>query len=184
MRESLRYDGATAISMVWWMQNKSSTRKINVIESMGEQSPDTVLAFHSTAVMNAWSASGVWFGYPALTESAVSLTRRACRRAWNIIHKLQRRGFTFGFGRWDEPHTCGEPYNCPSTLRSAGDAGCTFIPFPFTDVTLRKAPFAEISWKLTTAGACIAATPHADVELEGFRYCRQLVFSEDGGVPW
>ncbi|KAJ7893234.1 hypothetical protein B0H13DRAFT_1886480 [Mycena leptocephala] len=39
-------------------------------------------------------------------------------------------GFTIGINEYDSPHTCGEDWSCPATLRTTDDGGCSYSPFP------------------------------------------------------
>ncbi|KAF8193081.1 hypothetical protein K438DRAFT_1969565 [Mycena galopus ATCC 62051] len=141
VRESAEYDDAASVARVWWLGKDDCDEKVNVVECLSTNPLDTITSFHSTAVMNAWCAAGLWMAYPALTLQGLTLTTphlipfvtddvNSQERAYNIVNKYRMRGFDFLLGRLDYPHSCGHELACPATLRRSDDAGCLFVPFP------------------------------------------------------
>ncbi|KAJ7914193.1 hypothetical protein B0H13DRAFT_1568836, partial [Mycena leptocephala] len=139
VRQTTEYEDATAIGRVSWLQTDGSRMKINVIESLTDSPYDTVTAFHSTAVMNAWTGHKIWIAYPDLTLHRSSITTPHLmplpeddlpthQRAWKVLNKYTRRGYFFLLD-CDIPHIRGVDYNCPATLRRTDDPGCLSIRF-------------------------------------------------------
>ncbi|KAJ7086504.1 hypothetical protein C8R44DRAFT_893569 [Mycena epipterygia] len=140
-KQTSDYGGVDSIANVWWMTSLANGAKINVIESLTASPYDSIVLFHCTAVMAAWTALGLWVAYPDLTMSGAAIVTPATmplgendlkshQDAWRILRKYRRRGFVFYLNEYGQTHTCGVALNCPATLRSTDDAGCLFTPFP------------------------------------------------------
>ncbi|KAJ7917024.1 hypothetical protein B0H13DRAFT_1608728 [Mycena leptocephala] len=133
------YTFANGVGRVWTLLRKDSGKKINVIESMTESPFDTIVQFHSTCVMGAWTARGVWHAYPALTIAGTTIATPDtmsiypgilyAERTRKVLQKYIKRGYSFSLSEYDAPHVCGDDKNCPTTLRSTDDNGCMFMPF-------------------------------------------------------
>ncbi|KAJ7158198.1 hypothetical protein C8R43DRAFT_882488, partial [Mycena crocata] len=156
------YNFAAGIGRVWTLRLRHSTITINVIESLTLNPFDAVCHFHSTCVFGAWTASGIWHGYPLLTLQGRSLTTpmqlplgndlRTHQHIWNILRKYRHRGFSFVLGELEEDHVCGEHYSCPATTRTTDDPGCLWIPFPPWLYDDESPPVYETSWSLGGTG--------------------------------
>ncbi|KAK7001758.1 hypothetical protein R3P38DRAFT_3216045 [Favolaschia claudopus] len=168
-REARCYGTTNRIRIIWWMTKPSSALKINIIECTSHNPLDAITTFHSTAVMNAWTGTGIWIAYPALTLSNVTMTSpfllplenvglREHQTAWKVLHKYGSRGFQFQFGEYNVPHICGQDYSCPATLRNTHDAGCLFLPFPKGRLEVCYRPSHITRWSLRGAG-CAANSP-------------------------
>lgn len=182
------YRFASGIARVCTMRHHDG-QKINVFEALTENPFDVVGHFHLTCVYGAWSANGVLHCYPRLTASGIALTSpskfplgegsKARINCWNILHKYTDRGFTVSLNEYDKPHTCGEDWNCPATLRTTDDAGCAYSPFPpwlYDDDTI--APSVSC-WTLGGSGCSRGVLTRTDGTVVS------LVASVQGmTVPW
>lgn len=133
-RRSHEYDTAQGLRYVWWLTHPDTNRpSINVIESLSDNALDAVLHFHSTPVMGAWVAAGLWHAYPKPTMRHLALSsqqrlpltgeKAARSQAEKVVRKYMARGYKF-VSEWIHPHTCGVDWSCPITLRTSTDPGC------------------------------------------------------------
>jgi hypothetical protein len=70
---STAYQFTASMSSVWTMVHPLG-EEIKIIESLTDNALDAVMHFHLTCVFGAWTADGVWYGYPDLTASLRSIT--------------------------------------------------------------------------------------------------------------
>ena len=158
---SNQYSMSDGIRRIWTLENHRG-KKINVIEALSSNPFDAVIHLHSTCVMGAVTASGIWHAYPELTMKSQSLmtpftlplknTVKYHRHVWMMLREHVRRGFSFHLGENSNRHTCGQDPNCPVTLRSTCDRGCMFIPFPTWDCTNDVEPHRAVCWTLGGTG--------------------------------
>ncbi|KAJ7131536.1 hypothetical protein C8R43DRAFT_660134 [Mycena crocata] len=141
---AIAYGVSAGIGTIWTLIHRIHGYKINVIEGLTNNPLDAILRFHSTCVIGAWSASGIWHAYPFYTVSGKSLTTWNMlpltgaltplldhhKIGWRVLHKYINRGFSFDVGELRSEHVCGVDWNCPATVRRSDDAGCLFAPFP------------------------------------------------------
>ncbi|KAK6977884.1 hypothetical protein R3P38DRAFT_2809836 [Favolaschia claudopus] len=166
LRQSPMYNAAVAVSRVWWLEHCVTRKPLNVMECRTSSTFDTITSFHSTAVMNAWTAEGLWIAYPDLTTQSQTLatpysmrglrpSREEQRRFGRVVSKYFERGFRFHLLRNPAPHVCGQHFNCPVTLRTTDDAGCWVATFPSSwmtpHITLTCAPYVT-RWTLHGPG--------------------------------
>ncbi|KAJ7639689.1 hypothetical protein DFH06DRAFT_1332768 [Mycena polygramma] len=162
LRRSDDYDNAQGIRSVAWLINPANEdSKINIIESLSDNAIDAVLHFHSTAVMGAWVAGGLWHAYPKATFANIALTSpdrlplnydEPHSKAPSIIEKYTLRGYRF-VTEWDADHVCGVSRTCPVTLRTTVDSGCLWMPFSarFSDGPHMQSNSDPVSWMLGRA---------------------------------
>ena len=158
---SNRYTMSQGIRRIWTLENYQG-KKINVVESLSSNPFDAIVHSHSTSVMGAVTASGVWHAYPKLTMNSRSLITpttvplknsiRNHRYIWAMLHKYVDRGFTFHLGELGHVHKCGEDLFCPVTLRCTSNKGCLFIPFPTWDYASDVKPYRKTCWTLGGTG--------------------------------
>ncbi|KAF8217215.1 hypothetical protein K438DRAFT_1748311 [Mycena galopus ATCC 62051] len=147
VNESNQYDGAAAIAKVWWLEDMASSRKINVVEGMTPQPIDTVVAFHSTVVMNAWTSTG-HVTHDSQPNAAIRGGSAFILARVESSAQVSSVRITFQFGRIVTSHECGEDHDCPHTARTTDDTGCAFIPFPFEGPIAQAPKFRTTRWKL------------------------------------
>jgi hypothetical protein len=159
--DSTPYKGAPGVGRVWTME-AGKTLKINVVESLTSNPLDSVTTFHLTCVYGAWMADGAWHGYAGLTEAGIAVTTPTrlptCiglprqKAVWKILQKYVNRGFSIGLNELPLPHTCGVDWNCPGTIRTTNDAGCTYSPFPPWAYTGEAVAIPPTSWAMGGSG--------------------------------
>ncbi|KDR75360.1 hypothetical protein GALMADRAFT_211577 [Galerina marginata CBS 339.88] len=120
------------IAEVIFMRHGNKT--INIIVSSGANSLNPIFHFHSTAVMNFISSTGVFSAYPSLTFVHRNLVNPEYLKNNRVIQpveycmtKYRERGFENGqnLSQWDDicTHKCGEDMFCPRTTRTVSDSG-------------------------------------------------------------
>ncbi|KAJ7725054.1 hypothetical protein B0H16DRAFT_1782372 [Mycena metata] len=158
--ENAEYVNANGIRRVWSMGLHGL--KINVLESLSNNPLDVVTFSNMSCVYGAWLADGIWHGYPQLTTRGITVTTPRSfpvgqgianhRRVWDIVHKYLDRGFTFRLNEYDEHHRCGTNFNCPATLRTSDDAGCSYSPFPHWSLSGDYVPHRVVCWSMGGTG--------------------------------
>ncbi|KAJ6489223.1 hypothetical protein C8R47DRAFT_1215577 [Mycena vitilis] len=113
--------------------------RINVIESATTNPLDCIGHFQMSCVYGAWLAGGFWHAYARLTESGVTVTTPSrlpvyesnYRRKplWNLVSRFVRRGFKIALDELPRTHVCGQDFDCPATVRTSNDEGCSYTPF-------------------------------------------------------
>ncbi|KAJ6494904.1 hypothetical protein C8R47DRAFT_1213564 [Mycena vitilis] len=136
--------------------------KLNVMEVTSSNPLDCITNFHLTCVYGAWFADSVWHGYPGLTESGVAVTTptkfplqeglRRHKTIWNVLQKYTGRGFVIGLNELDVPHCCGVAFDCPATIRTTVDKGCSVARFPVWPLSGDAPPIEPISWTMGGMG--------------------------------
>ncbi|KAJ6495745.1 hypothetical protein C8R47DRAFT_1069594 [Mycena vitilis] len=128
----------SGLGKLWSAVNVVGT-KINVIESLTNSPFDVIGQFHLSCVYGAWTANGLLHGYPQLTAAGhtiatpvkLPLTSHSHRASnWDVLHLYIDRGFAIDLNTYDADHVCGVDPNCPATLRTTDDSGCSFSFFP------------------------------------------------------
>ncbi|KAJ7115123.1 hypothetical protein C8R43DRAFT_902895, partial [Mycena crocata] len=141
---SLEYGISAGIGTVWTLVHRIHGYKINVIEGLTTNPLDAVLKFHSTCVIGALTADGLWHAYPFFTLRGKALTTPNLlplsgsiisrlehqKTGWRVLHKYIDRGFDYDVGELCSDHICGVDWECPATVRRSDDAGCLNAPFP------------------------------------------------------
>ncbi|KAJ7152248.1 hypothetical protein C8R43DRAFT_824649, partial [Mycena crocata] len=103
-KRSSPYDYAAGIGKVWTLVMIGSPKvKINVIDSLSSNPFDPIGHFHATCVFGAWTALGIWLGYPYLTLKGVAIVTPdsmpitddlpSHQHVWKILQKYVKRGF-------------------------------------------------------------------------------------------
>ncbi|KAJ7155914.1 hypothetical protein C8R43DRAFT_824576, partial [Mycena crocata] len=103
-KRSSPYDCAAGIGKVWTLVMIGSPKvKINVIDSLSANPFDPIGHFHATIVFGAWTALGLWLGYPNLTFQGVAIITpdsmpikdelSSHQHVWKILQKYVKRGF-------------------------------------------------------------------------------------------
>ncbi|KAJ7910222.1 hypothetical protein B0H13DRAFT_2329498 [Mycena leptocephala] len=151
---SSEYSNIMGISRMWTMK-LADALQIKVIESCTSNPLDLITTFHLSCVYGAWLANGVWHGYSRLTNAGAVITT-PCR--------FPVEGFTITPGELPQPHECGKDLDCPATLRTSNDSGCSFGAFP--------------TWPYSDEAAAIPATCWT----MGGTGCRQGILEQDGQV--
>ncbi|KAH7905426.1 hypothetical protein BJ138DRAFT_1017720 [Hygrophoropsis aurantiaca] len=140
-----------AISQIIHMRNVEKC--IDIIESCSDSSIAPILRFHSTPVMNFFTADACFSAYPNLTTHYSAMINGGCLaghrdrlvRCWK---KYEERGYryddvsrrtvtqewglavgVFGSALSGQRHFCREDFDCPHTIRATDDAGCLRVFF-------------------------------------------------------
>ncbi|KAJ7612376.1 hypothetical protein DFH06DRAFT_1147296 [Mycena polygramma] len=113
--------------------------RINVVESVTTNPLDCIGYFQMSCLYGAWFAGGFWHAYARLTESGVAVatpsrlsveeTGYRRKRLWQLVLQYVDRGFKISLDELPRPHTCGSEFDCPATVRTSNDGGCTYSPF-------------------------------------------------------
>jgi len=144
---------------------KSQDAIINIIISSTKNPMDPLFSFHSTCVMNAITAYGIWSAYPSLTldfQNLINPLRSGNNTACSILRlkgcmeKYRQRGFkdALTLSAWKEHklHECSTYPSCPHTERNTRDEGTLFFPFDSLKViknrSRRGRRFRTICWTL------------------------------------
>lgn len=100
------------------LKNNSTKLRIDVLASHTQLAIDTVLAFHSTYVQNAISATHVLAMYPGPTVSNISWAQVAPGRrlSRDVVKKMESRGFQYRLDNTQLRGACGGL--CPALRRS------------------------------------------------------------------
>lgn len=126
------------IAAIHWFEKDRI--KINVITSTTDNALEPLFHFHSTALMNFISSTGIYCAYPTLTLSYRSLpnanvlVRGQKEGSLNkCLDKYRERGFTVfdTLGEMEDManHICSQHPCCPHTLRSIYDHGGLYYEF-------------------------------------------------------
>ncbi|KAH7906873.1 hypothetical protein BJ138DRAFT_1117192 [Hygrophoropsis aurantiaca] len=144
-----------AISTIRHMQKDD--KHIDIIESVSDSAIAPILRFHSTTVMNFFTAQFCFCAYPGLTTHyratinyGCVLQARPSQRGHLVLcwKKYEERGYRFDEvssrsvahewgttarifedGAYLSRHTCREDFECPHTIRSTTDDGCFWVDF-------------------------------------------------------
>ncbi|KAJ7623954.1 hypothetical protein DFH06DRAFT_1340280 [Mycena polygramma] len=145
-----------------WLTENDEGKRIQVIESLTDNAFDVVGHFHLTCVYGAWYANGLLHCYPALTAGGDALTtarkmpwrHRLPERCgiWDVLDKYTSRGFDIGLNAYDADHVCGVDVNCPATLRTTDDTGCSYSAFPSWLYADDASPPAITCWTMGGTG--------------------------------
>ncbi|KAJ7033481.1 hypothetical protein C8F04DRAFT_1260992 [Mycena alexandri] len=159
-KDSIEYKKMPGIARMWTLRN--GTSKVNVLESVSNNALDVITFFHLSCVYGAWTANGVWHGYIAETTAGIAMTtpskfplrssvsRR--RSMWTVLHKYMGRGFTIELNEHSVPHRCGMDLNCPATLRTSDDTGCSYTAFPDWHYAFDAVAHPVICWSMGGSG--------------------------------
>ncbi|KAJ7939642.1 hypothetical protein B0H13DRAFT_1850413 [Mycena leptocephala] len=119
--------GLPAVREIAWLSSHvDNPLTLNIMRSRGPHPVEPILQFHSSSVVGAVDANGVWFGNPRLlTEGRAIMNRLHFRldtigartRALTVLQKYAARGFKFSLD-YINRHTCGRNRNCPATIRT------------------------------------------------------------------
>ncbi|KAJ7724233.1 hypothetical protein B0H16DRAFT_1736836 [Mycena metata] len=155
-----KYNKMPGIARSWSL--RKGTSRINILESVSTNALDVVTFFHTTCVYGAWTGNGLWHGYPAETSAGITITTRSKfplrssasshRSMWTVLHKYMDRGFTIMLNEYAAPHRCGTDLNCPATLRTSDDAGCSYTAFPDWHYTSDAVPHHVTCWSMGGTG--------------------------------
>ncbi|KDR70814.1 hypothetical protein GALMADRAFT_23662, partial [Galerina marginata CBS 339.88] len=112
---------------------KSHEKSINIVVSKSRVSILPLFQFHSTAVMNFISSTGIFCAYPSLTFRRRNLVnpsyfwkRGTYFLLIRCLEKYSRRGFDTRYTlKWEDvrQHECGKEWFCPHTVRRLHDGG-------------------------------------------------------------
>ncbi|KAJ7752678.1 hypothetical protein B0H16DRAFT_1723601 [Mycena metata] len=159
-KNAVDYSRMAGINKLWTLRNGSL--KVNVMESVSNNALDVVTFFHLSCVYGAWTATGVWHGYAAETTSGIAMTTPAKfpirsavarrRSMWIVLRKYMARGFTIELNEYTVAHRCGVDLNCPATLRTSDDEGCSFTAFPDWHYTTDATPHPVVCWSMGGTG--------------------------------
>ncbi|KAJ7177869.1 hypothetical protein C8R46DRAFT_1212605 [Mycena filopes] len=160
-QDSVEYQDLPGIGRMWTLLLRLDV-KINVLESLSSNPLDTIASFHLSCVHGALLPAGLWHAYPGLTSNGVAFTTPSqfptpptaarSRSAWSVLHKYEDRGFSLHFNECPIPHRCGWDVECPATLRTSDDAGCSFTPFPDWYYSSDAVAPAPICWSMRGTG--------------------------------
>jgi hypothetical protein len=137
--EAVEYEHASGTGTMWPL-HLGDDLIVNVIESPSPNPLDYITHFHLSCLYGAWMANGIWHGYARITAAGTAVTTAARLpldegditrdiSVWNVLHKYMNRGFTIGVGELPAPHECGRAWDCPATLRTTKNDGCSYSPF-------------------------------------------------------
>ncbi|KAJ7854877.1 hypothetical protein B0H13DRAFT_1903413 [Mycena leptocephala] len=168
--------GLPAVREIAWLSSHvDNPLTLNIMRSRGSHPVEPILQFHSSSVVGAVDANGVWFGNPRLlTEGRAIMNRLHFRldtigartRALTVLQKYAARGFKFSLD-YINRHTCGRNRNCPTTICTTVDGGCLVVRFPRPAFGAMQAPERvypfpyALSWSYGSVGC-----------LNGIRYRR------------
>lgn len=124
------------------------TRRIDVIESVIQNSISPILRFHTSSVINWITSDSINVAYPKLTFAHIGLINSRIRldhpkdQIWR--EKYAGRGYRMIVDTYElDQMSCGSA--CPSLWRSTDDVGCMSVQFGDGD----EGNFGEIQWSLS-----------------------------------
>ncbi|KII82798.1 hypothetical protein PLICRDRAFT_47483 [Plicaturopsis crispa FD-325 SS-3] len=99
---------------------------------------EAIFHFHSTIVMNFFSARGIFCAYPSLVDIRLSLVNHRVidydvyphPSVLRSLQKYSSRGYRFA-AEAPMVHACPETYSCYDRLRVTSDGGCLSIQVSF-----------------------------------------------------
>ncbi|KAJ6447851.1 hypothetical protein C8R47DRAFT_1231255 [Mycena vitilis] len=161
----LGFHGVPHVNRVWTMEKGSLT--INVVECLTENVLDIILCFHMSCVYGFWNADCVWHGYAGLTADGTAVTtptkfpypseQNTVTDIWNVTHKYIDRGLTIAVNELPWKHTCGVDKDCPATIRTTDDDGCSSVSFPPWAYSGDARPIIPTTWTFRGTGCAQGA---------------------------
>ncbi|KAJ6494901.1 hypothetical protein C8R47DRAFT_1213561 [Mycena vitilis] len=156
----LNFHGVPHVNRLWTMEKGSLT--INVVECSTANVLDIILCFHMSCVYGFWDADCVWHGYPGLTADGTAITsptkfpypseENTITDIWNVTHKYIDRGLTIAVNELPWKHTCGADKDCPATIRTTDDEGCSSVSFPSWAYSGDALPIIPSTWTFRGTG--------------------------------